>query len=280
LVNRVRNLHFPKQNVFTPGSGTNESVMGWLSTLRKRRGPAFTGKPQCLRGVNTAFVEALVIIELIRVSLARQYFSLRDKRIAVQGYVAFGGQVARMCYEAGAHVVAVADISGGLLDPQGMHPHSLDEHIKREGVLLGYLDAQSISNDELLECECDVLVLAAGPNQITSLNAERIKASLVIEATPGALNQEAEAVLATRDAKVIPLLLAGSGTPLAAALETDERNNVNTATSRQAAFVRRSIRDVEKSVHQAMQKWQLGMRESAITLGVEKVAAAIRAYGR
>jgi glutamate dehydrogenase (NAD(P)+) len=265
-----------REHVSYRGAGMNECIAGWMR-----------GAPDCfVSGISEAAcgmvqdrISALAICEIIRHWCISRGEKLSGQRIAIQGFEGVGVELADMLYHSGALLVAVADVSGGMLDPLGLNSDALRAHLQREGVLLEYPDAEAVSNADVLHAPCDVLVLADAAAAISDLTAEGVQARLVIEDAPAALTAAAERSLAAREIEIVPAILAGAGGPLTAFMEYAQRENIHWSKSRAHAFVRRTIRHAYDEVTASAAQWNISPRHAAVALGVQRVAATIRAKG-
>jgi glutamate dehydrogenase (NAD(P)+) len=136
---------------------------------------------------------------------------LADQRCVVQGFGNVGGVAATELHVRGASVIAVSDVSGGLHAPEGLDIPELHAYAAEHGSLAGYDRCERITNEELLELPCDVLVVAAREDQITGDNAGRVHAKLVVEGANGPTTLEADAILAERGIPIVPDILANAG---------------------------------------------------------------------
>jgi glutamate dehydrogenase (NAD(P)+) len=131
--------------------------------------------------------------------------------VAIQGFGNAGNVMASLCYEKGYKVVAVSDSKGGIYNSEGLAINKVLEHKQSTGSVSGFEGSKSVSNEELLELDVDVLVPAALENQITGENADKIKAKYIIELANGPVTPEADAILAKNGVKSVPDVLANSG---------------------------------------------------------------------
>lgn len=187
------------QDLLTPGEGCHEMVAGWMSR-RVEAGTVLT-RPVVAPGT---FALLQRILEKRRVKFAEQ-------RIAIQGFGFDGRALAEMLFEPGARIVALGDISGALYRDSGLNVSAVAEHASRHSRLLGCAEGEAISNLELLECPCDVLILAAAPRQVNTRIAGKVVASVVIEVVDHAIGPTAAKVMGDRDRLVIPSVLARGG---------------------------------------------------------------------
>jgi glutamate dehydrogenase (NAD(P)+) len=196
-------------------------------------------------------------------------------RVAVQGFGNVGGAASRLIAQAGANVVAVSDMYGGIYCATGLDMAAVVNHHRKTGRLGGFAEADDISNAELLELDCDVLIPAALGNQITSQNASRICAKIVAEGANGPTTPEADQILHERGVVVIPDILANAGGVTVSYFEwvqglmqffwTEEEVNHRLQT-----IIRKAFADTWVMA----QKEQVDLRTAAYMLSVARVAEA------
>ena len=203
-----------------PDVNTSPQTMAWLldtySQLNGHPCPGVvTGKPIELggsRGRNSATGRGVVIST--RLLLAQNDKELAGTTAAIQGMGNVGANAARIFYHRGVKVLAVSDVSGGLYCPDGIDIDALSVYLEKEGALLKDYSAPGIthiSNEEILTCNCDVLVPAALENQITAENAGKLNCTYIVEAANGPTTEEADAILEKRGITLIPDIFANSG---------------------------------------------------------------------
>lgn len=207
----------PESDIPAPDMNTNAQTMAWMmDTLSIHRGhtvrAAVTGKPLHIGG-SEGRVEATArgLIYLLYESLKLLELSPLATRVAIQGFGNVGGNAARMLHNDGLPVVAVSDMYGGLYNPHGLDIVAVQAYVQRTGSVVGYPEAEPISNAELLELPCEVLIPAALGNQITSANAHRIQARILAEGANGPTTPEADTILHEQGTFVIPDVLGNAG---------------------------------------------------------------------
>lgn len=226
-----------------PDVNTNSQTMAWvLDTYSQLNGKpcpgVVTGKPIELggsRGRNSATGRGVVIST--KLLLALEGKELAGTRVAIQGMGNVGSNAARIFYHRAAKIVALSDVSGGIYCEAGLDADAISEFLDKGNLLKDYEKegVSHISNEELLETECDVLVPAALENQITGDNAEKLRCSYVVEAANGPTTREADEILEQRGIPVVPDIFANSGGVIVSYFEwvqniqelTWERNRVN-----------------------------------------------------
>jgi glutamate dehydrogenase (NAD(P)+) len=210
-------LMSPQGDIPAPDVGTGEREMAWImDTYSMHRGysvPAVvTGKPVAIggslgrseatgRGVMVATLEAL----------KRKNMAVEEARIAIQGFGKVGAPAAYLIEERGAKIIAVSDAYGGVYNPHGLDARDLLVYVSAHKTVAGYPKAESISNAELLELDCDVLMPCALENQITAANASRIRAKIIAEGANGPLTPEADEILTAGGVFIIPDILCNAG---------------------------------------------------------------------
>jgi glutamate dehydrogenase len=206
----------PTKDIPAPDMYTNSQIMAWMmdeySRLRKFDSPGFiTGKPLLLGG-SEGREEAGALGAAICIEEAAKIIglSIKGARIIVQGFGNAGSSIAKFMHQSGAIVVGISDVYGALYDPDGLNIEYLLQRRDSFGTVTSLFDG-AITNEELLEQECDILVPAATSNQITAKNAQNIKAKIVVEAANGPTTREATRILSERGILLVPDVLAGAG---------------------------------------------------------------------
>jgi glutamate dehydrogenase (NAD(P)+) len=208
----------PERDIPAPDLGTDEQIMAWImDTVSMNAGYSVpgvvTGKPLAIGGsLGRSGATARGVMYVTEATLKNRGMHVEDTRVAIQGYGKVGGPMVRMLTEElGCVVVAVSDVSGGVYNPRGLSPVGLAAHHGDTGTVVGFEGGTPITNEELIEVECDALIPAALEGQITEENADRIKAEIVIEAANGPTTPEADRILEDRGILVVPDILANSG---------------------------------------------------------------------
>lgn len=208
----------PESDIPAPDVGTNAQVMAWIvDTYSQIKGYAVpgvvTGKPVEIGG-SLGRVEATgrgVVYTLIEAS-KRENLDLDDNcRVVIQGYGNVGAAAAKKISKIGPKVVAVSDVSGGIHNKNGLDLDDVNAYLTKNRTLDGYPEAEPVSNSDLLELPCEILILAALEGQITELNADRIKAKIIAEGANGPTTTSADEILNERGVLVIPDVLANAG---------------------------------------------------------------------
>jgi glutamate dehydrogenase (NAD(P)+) len=207
----------PDSDIPAPDMNTNPQVMAWMmDTFSMHKGfsiPAvITGKPLAIGGSEGRLEATARGVQFVAVEAMHDLGMLpEDSSVVVQGFGNVGSISARLLNELGCKIVAVSDISGGVYNAKGIDVHRVLRYSKEHGALRGLPDAEAVTNSELLELPCDVLVPAALENQLTAKNASRVKARLIIEAANGPTTPEADHILNDRGIMIVPDILANAG---------------------------------------------------------------------
>ncbi|MDQ6793529.1 MAG: Glu/Leu/Phe/Val dehydrogenase [Chloroflexota bacterium] len=207
----------PERDIPAPDVNTNAQIMAWMmDTYSMHQGytvpGVVTGKPISLGGSEgrneaTARGTVFCIVEAAR----HLKLNLKRARVSIQGFGNAGSIAARLIAEEGATVVAVSDSTGGIHKPEGLDVGRVVQWKKEHGTVQGFPGAQDVSNADVLEVDCDILIPAALENQITSRNAGRIKARLIAEAANGPTTPDADIELFRRGVFMIPDILCNAG---------------------------------------------------------------------
>jgi glutamate dehydrogenase (NAD(P)+) len=208
----------PEKDIPAPDINTNAEIMGWImDTYSMFMGYSVpgvvTGKPLDVGG-SLGRQEATGRGVSFIVEESRKHFGLEGRDVAIQGMGNVGGVTAKLLYQEGCRIVAVSDVTGGYYNPRGLNIENILQYLESHAKLLeGYSEkgAAKISNEELLSCNCDMLIPCALQNQITAKNAGNIKAGLIIEGANGPTSVEADEILNAKHIPVIPDILANAG---------------------------------------------------------------------
>jgi glutamate dehydrogenase len=256
-------------------------MMDEYSRIREFDSPGFiTGKPLVLGGSHgreTATAKGVTIC--IREAAAKRGFSLEGARVVIQGFGNAGSFLAKFMHDTGAKVIGISDAYGALHDPDGLDIDYLLERRDSFGTVTK-LFKDTISNKELLELDCDILVPAAIENQITAENAHNIKASIVVEAANGPTTLEGTKILTERGILLVPDVLASAGGVTVSYFEWVQNNQGYYWTEEE---VEKKLETVMvksfNNVYTTSTNRKVNMRLAAYMVGVRKMAEASRFRG-
>jgi glutamate dehydrogenase (NAD(P)+) len=276
----------PDQDIPAPDMATNEQTMAWMmDTYSVQKGYAVpeivTGKPVSIGGsLFRHEATGAGVVMVIERACSRLGWSLAGLRCAVQGFGNVGGIAATELHEKGASVVAVSDISGGVHDGSGLDVPTLHEYVRERGSLEGYEGAARITNAELLELPCDVLVLAAREDQVTAANAANLRCRLVAEGANGPTSVAADAILAERGIPVLPDVLTNAGGVTVSYFEWVQdlgrffwdRDDIRNRLADK-------LGDAFDRVWELAGRDGLALRNAALVAGIREVSGALEARG-
>ena len=282
----LRGVIGPQEDIPAPDMATNEQTMAWImDTYSMQVGHAVpeivTGKPIALGGslFRHEATGAGVVIVLER-ACERLGWKLAEQSCVVQGFGNVGGIAAQELAAKGATVLAVSDISGGVHSPAGLDLGALNGWIAEHGSLEGYPDAEHVTNSELLELPCDVLVLAALEDQVTAENAGRLDTKLVVEGANGPTSIEADAVLAERGILVLPDVLTNAGGVTVSYFEwVQDLGRLFWTRDEIRARLAEKLGDAFDRVWKLAGAKGISLRQAALVVGINEVAAALKARG-
>jgi glutamate dehydrogenase len=284
-VRAVSQIVGPTKDIPAPDVFTNSQIMAWMmdeySRIREFDSPGFiTGKPIALGGSHgreTATAKGVTIC--IREALKRKGIQLEGARVVVQGFGNAGSYLSKFMHDAGAKVVGISDAYGALYDPNGLDIDYLLDRRDSFGTVTK-LFTNTISNKELLELECDILVPAAIENQITAANAHNIKASIVVEAANGPTTLEATKILTERGILLVPDVLASAGGVTVSYFEWVQNNQGYYWTEEEVEEkLEKVMVKAFENVYTLSQTRRVDMRLAAYMVGVRKMAEASRFRG-
>jgi glutamate dehydrogenase (NAD(P)+) len=208
----------PQVDIMAPDMGTDEQVMAWvMDTYSMHAGysvPSIvTGKPVSLGGsLGRREATGRGVAFLVARAADAIGLDLKGATVAVQGFGNVGSIAAETLENYGAKIIAVSDVSGGVINKRGLDLQKLARHVAEKRMVKGLTEGDAISNEELLLTPCDVLVPAAMERQITEKNAARIQCRILAEAANGPTTPEADAILAQRkELFLIPDILCNAG---------------------------------------------------------------------
>ncbi len=276
----------PDSDIPAPDVGTNGQIMAWLmDTYSMHAGhtvPAVvTGKPVSIGG-SEGRVDAtgLGVVLTTQEAFRRQGRSLAGATVVVQGFGNVGGATARLFHQRGAVVVGVSDVAGGIANPQGLDIPAVIDHLHRTGSVVGFAGSDPVSNQEILELPCDVLVPAALQNQITPNNAGRIRAGMVVEGANGPTTPDADLILHDRGILLLPDILANAGGVTVSYFEwVQDIQSFFWSAAQVNSRLARIMRNAFDTVWETAQSHSVDLRTAAYMVGVARVAEATLTRG-
>ena len=276
----------PSQDIPAPDLGTDDQIMAWfMDTYSVNIGHSVpsvvTGKPVSIGG-SEGRPEATgrgVMYQILS-AFKTLGMGVDDVSVSVQGFGKVGSSVAKLLHDQGCRIVAISDVAGGVYNERGLHPEALEGHAKATGSVVGFPDADAITNAELLALDVDVLVPAALEGVLNESNADAVQARIVAEGANGPTTPAADQVLNERNVLILPDIMANAGGVVVSYFEwvqdlqaffwSEEEVNIRLRQIMERAFV---------EVYRLGQSKGWTMRQAATILAVSRVAEAWRARG-
>jgi glutamate dehydrogenase (NAD(P)+) len=276
----------PQEDIPAPDMATNEQTMAWMmDTYSMQRGYAVpeivTGKPISIGGsVFRHEATGAGVVMVIARACERLGWDLAQQRCVVQGFGNVGGIASLELAERGATVIAVSDVSGGLHAEDGLDIAALHAYVRENGSLEGCDAGTRITNEELLELECDILALAAREDQITADNAQLVRARLIAEGANGPTSLEADAILAERAIPVLPDVLTNAGGVTVSYFEwVQDLGRLFWTREEIRAKLAEKLSDAFDRVWDLHEEQGIALRTAALVSGIREVAGALEARG-
>jgi glutamate dehydrogenase (NAD(P)+) len=276
----------PQEDIPAPDMATNEQTMAWMmDTYSMQVGYAVpeivTGKPVSLGGsLFRSEATGAGVVMVVERACQRLGWNLADQRCVVQGFGNVGGTAATELAARGATVVAVSDISGGVYSERGLDLNVVRAWIKDHGSLEDFPDVHHVTNSELLELPCDVLVLAALEDQLTAENAPRVDTKLIAEGANGPTSIEADAILAERGIPVLPDVLTNAGGVTVSYFEwVQDLGRLFWTRDEIRARLADKLGDAFDRVWTLADEQGISLRLAALVSGINEVAGALKARG-
>ena len=277
----------PELDIPAPDMATNEQTMAWMmDTYSMQMGHAVpeivTGKPVSIGGsLFRHEATGAGVVMVVERACQRLGWELAAQSCVVQGFGNVGGIAASELHDKGARVVAVSDISGGVYSPAGLDIPTLHAYVDENGSLEGYTrDVSRISNEELLELECDILVLAAREDQVTGANAGKLRCKLVAEGANGPTSVEGDRILAERGIPVLPDILTNAGGVTVSYFEwVQDLGRLFWDRDEIRRRLADKMSDAFDRVWEVSQERGITLRDAALVAAIREVSAALEARG-
>jgi len=276
----------PDTDIPAPDMNTDEQVMAWIMdtySMHKRNTVTgvVTGKPIVIggsRGRREATGRGVMIATLS--ALKKMEINPEDTTCVVQGFGNVGSVSADLLHKQGVRIVAISDVTGGYYNPNGINVQEAIDYVAKNRTLAGGNFGDKVSNEELLELPCDILVPAAKEDQINAHNAGNIKAKLIVEGANGPTSADADQILRDNKVMVIPDILANSGGVIVSYFEWVqdrigyfwEEDDVNNRLNRM-------MREAFENVYNTAIKYDTTLRLGAYVYAIDKVAEVLKLRG-
>ncbi len=274
------------KDIPAPDMGTNEQIMAWIMDtysmhMKRTATGVVTGKPLIIggslgrreatgRGVMMVTIGAMEKIKL----------KPKETTVVVQGFGNVGSVSAQLLQQQGCKIVGLGDVTGGYHNRRGIDVEKAIEWMKTHKVLNGFPNAEKITQSELLELECDVLVPAAKEDQITARNAPKIKAKIIAEGANGPTTAKADPILKDKGIIVIPDILANAGGVTVSYFEwVQDRVGYFWSIERVNRRLERMMTAAFHSVYETAEHYKVSLRIGAYILAIDKVAKTLKVRG-
>jgi glutamate dehydrogenase/leucine dehydrogenase len=276
----------PYTDIPGPDVYTDSQTMAWImdtySQLVGYRVPAVvTGKPISLGGSagrTTATSRGVIVVAKEAAKAFKK--GMEGLGVVVQGFGNVGANAAILAKEFGAKVIAVSDVKGGIYNERGLDVLEVLKHKERTGSVINFPGAKNVSNEELLELPCDILIPAALEGQIHKNNAKNIQAKIVVEGANGPTTPEADKILFDRGVMVVPDILANGGGVLVSYFEwVQNLTNLYWKEEEVNEKLDNKMREVFLQVYNIAKERDVDMRTAALILSVGRVVEAMTAAG-
>ncbi|HEY7473129.1 MAG TPA: Glu/Leu/Phe/Val dehydrogenase [Gemmatimonadota bacterium] len=276
----------PDTDVPAPDVNTNEQVMAWIMDTYSQHArhtvtPIVTGKPIEMGGSlgrrdATGRGCMLVTLEAMR----HLGIPVEGARVVVQGFGNVGSTAARLCAQKGMKIVGISDRTTGIHNPDGIDLEAAEKHVRTNGVLDDFRGGDALTNPELLELDCEVLIPAAMENQITRANAPRIQARIICEGANGPTTANADAILEEKGVFVIPDILANAGGVTVSYFEwVQNREGYYWSRERVEKRLQKIMVNSFKDVMGYTESHGVSPRTASYMLAIDRVAAVHRLRG-
>jgi glutamate dehydrogenase (NAD(P)+) len=277
----------PNTDVPAPDVGTNEKIMGWMmDTYSNHVGhvvPAVvTGKPIALGGSQgRREATGAGVAYLVRKYLEDLKIPITQSTVAIQGFGNVGSEAAVALSHYGAKIIAISDYTGGIFNAKGIDVKKALTYLRTQKVLRDFDGGEPITNEQLLELECTVLVPAALERVITKDNAAKLRCRLLAEAANGPTTNEADRILEDRgDIEIIPDVLCNSGGVIVSYFEwLQNLSNYYWNLDEVMTKLHAILDKAKDSVEYQKRKFKFSRRLAALTLGIQRVADAKQSRG-
>ena len=281
----IEHIIAPNRDIPAPDLGTNAQTMAWMMDAYGQiqgHSPAIvTGKPVELGGsFGREAATGRGVFYILQEAAADHELLLDGMTAVIQGFGNVGSWAARIMHESGIKIIGISGVDGGTYNRNGIDVTALDKHQRESGGVSGFPGGDDISNKDLLELECDVLVPAAIDNVINADNAANIKARLVLEAANHPTTPEADHILEERGIAVLPDILVNAGGVIVSYFEwTQNVQEFRWEEQRVNAELHRIITNAYREVHERALHEKITARRAAFEIGIRRVARVVELRG-
>ena len=281
----IEHLLAPNRDIPAPDMGTNAQTMAWMmdayGQLHGHSPAIVTGKPVELGGsLGREAATGRGVVYLLSATAKDLNLDPKDSRIVVQGFGNVGSWTSRLARDQGFKVIAVSGVRGGVYNAKGLDIQALMDYQTISRTVVGFPGGEAITNAELLELECDVLIPAAIDNVITGANAPKVKAKIILEAANHPITPEADDILEDRGIQVLPDILVNAGGVIVSYFEwTQNLQEFRWEEERVNQELHKIIMRAYDEVRERASSQRITYREAAFEIGVQRVAHAVELRG-
>ena len=281
----IEHLIGPNRDIPAPDMGTNAQTMAWMmdayGQLHGHSPAVVTGKPVEMGGsLGRESATGRGVAILLQEAARDLGLNTLGAKIVVQGFGNVGSWAARLMYDNGCRIIAVSSVDGGLYNAGGLDIARLREYQAKNGGISGVTGGEEISNRELLELDCDVLVPAAIGNVITEDNVKNIKAPLILEAANHPITPEADRILSEGGVTILPDILVNAGGVVVSYFEwTQNLQEFRWEESRVNEELKKTMLQAYHVVWTRSIKEKITHRQASFEIGVQRVAKAVELRG-
>jgi len=276
-IQKLSDILGPKKDVPAPDVNTTPEIMAWMNDEYQKitgdtTGAMITGKPLekgGSEGRGTATAQGgFFVFEALKKEL-----NLPEKcNVVIQGFGNAGSYAALIWSKAGHKIIAISDSKGGIYNANGLDVEKLMEYKKTTGSLSGFPESKDITNEELLKTECDILIPAAFENQITSANADKVKAKAILELANGPIAPEADEILFAKNIPIVPDILANSGGVTVSYFEWEQNLNGEHWSEKEVFDkLQPMLNDSAKKILAKAKESNTDLRRGAFILALERI---------
>jgi glutamate dehydrogenase (NAD(P)+) len=276
----------PDRDIPAPDMNTNEQIMAWIMdtySMHSKRTvtSVVTGKPLILGGSlgrREATGRGVMIVSLA--ALKRLNINANNATAVVQGFGNVGSISTKLLHEQGIKILGLSDINGGIYNKNGLDIKKVFEYFAKNNSLVDFPEAENVSNQDLLELKCDILVPAAKEDQITKHNADRINCRVIVEGANGPTTAKADPILQEKGIMVVPDILANAGGVTVSYFEwVQDRIGYFWALEMVNDRLDRMMREAFENVCYHADKYNLTLRIGAYVLAIDRVAKTLKLRG-
>jgi glutamate dehydrogenase (NAD(P)+) len=284
----IINVIGPNLDIPSPDLNTNAQTMAWMMDtysmgVGKTVPGICTGKPIEIGGIigrNRSV--GMGMAYLLRNYAERESEEIKNKKIVIQGFGHVGKNIALSSEEFGAKIIAISDSSTGLFDENGLDIQDLISFKTKTGTLKGYdkSGVDEITNEALLQLECDVLLPSATKCQITIDNVDKLQCSMIIEGANAAITSQADTILQERKVTVIPDIIANAGGLIVSYFEwVQDLSRLSWSIGRVSSELEKIILEAFNRIYQIKQDYSISYRQAAYIVAIKRFVAAIKYRG-